>query len=76
MRTLDKLKARPHVAHVDDERGIGNSLLITLAAGYCFTAEPGCGVRGYDTVKDAEEESRASGVYRVPAASATPDPAH
>lgn len=70
MKTLDRIKARPHVAFVDDERSMGNSLIVTLADGYCFSAEPGCGVRGYDTVKDAEAETRASNVYLVPVAPA------
>lgn len=64
MKTLDLIRSRPHVAFVDDERNIGNSLIVTLAKGYYFKAEPGCGVRGYDTVKDAEMESRASEVYQ------------
>ncbi len=64
MKTLEKIKARPHVAFVDDERNIGNSLIVTLVKGYCFKAEPGCGVRGYDTVTEAERESRASEVYQ------------
>lgn len=64
MKTIEKIKARPHVAFVDDERSIGNSLIVTLVEGFCFKAEPGCGVRGYDTVTEAERESRAGEVYQ------------
>jgi len=37
----------------DDERGIGNSLIVTLKPGWEFADDPGCGTMGFDTVKDA-----------------------
>ena len=50
-KTLDKIKAnRPWIAHIDDERSLGNSIIVTLATGYEFADDPGCGVQGYDTV--------------------------
>ena len=50
-KTLDKLKAnRPWITHIDDERSLGNSIIVTLATGYEFADDPGCGVQGYDTV--------------------------
>ncbi len=55
MKTLDELRALPHVMHVDDERKIGNSLIVTLKEGWYFVNEPGCGVRGFDTVADAKK---------------------
>lgn len=73
MKTLDLIRSRPHVAFVDDERNIGNSLIVTLGDGYCFKAEPGCGTRGYDTVTEAERESRASEVYQLFEFAASPN---
>ena len=50
-KTLDKIKAnRPWINHIDDERSLGNSIIVTLATGYEFANDPGCGVQGYDTV--------------------------
>ena len=50
-KTLDKLRStRPWIAHIDDERSLGNSIIVTLATGYEFADDPGCGVQGYDTV--------------------------
>lgn len=60
--TLKKIRTRPHVAFVDDERELGNSIVVTLEAGYCFAADPGCGVRGFDTITEAEVGTRASQV--------------
>lgn len=64
-KTLERVRTRPHVAFVDDERSIGNSIIVTLAEGYCFKVEKGCGVRGYDTVKEVTDETRAVDVYKV-----------
>ena len=50
-KTLDKLKAnRPWINHIDDERSLGNSIIVTVATGYEFADDPGCGVQGYETV--------------------------
>jgi len=37
------------IEHWDDERGIGNSLIVTLVPGYRFS-EPGEHARGFDRV--------------------------
>jgi hypothetical protein len=50
--TLDRIRAMPEVAHVDDERDAGNGIIVTLRDGYEFAADPGCGVRGFDTVAE------------------------
>lgn len=42
----------PKVQHWDDERGIGNSLIVTLKKGWRFD-ERGEHVRGFDTVREA-----------------------
>ena len=53
MKTFTKLLAtRPWVAFIDDERHLDNSIIVTLANGYEFVDEKGCGVRGFDTVAE------------------------
>jgi hypothetical protein len=75
-KTLDRIRALPYVGFVDDERGIGNSIIVTLADGYEFVAEKGCGVRGFDTVQEAKAGCTTSSVQRTVAdASATEIPA-
>jgi len=53
---LDKLRADPRVETVDDERGIGNSIIVTLAPGWTLNAkDPHDGVFGGDTMKECRE---------------------
>lgn len=61
-KTLDLVRARPHVFAVDDERGDGNSIIVTLAEGFDFADDPGCGTIGVDTVRRAEEATRADNI--------------
>ena len=42
------------VEHWDDERALGNGIIITLAKGFYFSDD--CGVRGFDTPKQARAE--------------------
>lgn len=63
MKTLDQIRSRPHVAKVDDERSIGNSIIVTLKEGYYFKADPGCGVMGFDTAREAADGTRSAEVY-------------
>ena len=54
-KTLDKILAtRPWVRYIDDERGDGNSIIVTLANGWYFADEHDCGVRGCDTVREVQ----------------------
>jgi hypothetical protein len=50
------------ILHWDDERSIGNSLIVTLAGGWKFSADPLSNehVRGFDTVKEAMAEVRSA----------------
>lgn len=51
--TLQLLKAHPRVELVDDERTIGNGVIVTLRAGYSFDPiDPENRVRGEDTVSE------------------------
>ena len=51
-RALERVAALPHVMNVDDERDIGNGIIVMLKDGYEFVADPGCGTRGFDTVAE------------------------
>ena len=44
---------RDRVAHWDDERSLGNSLIVSLKPGWQWPDEEGVHVRGFDTVKEA-----------------------
>ena len=48
------LETRPWVAHIDDERNDGNSIIVSLAKGWFFADEQDCGVRGFDTVAEVK----------------------
>lgn len=62
-KTLDHIKnTRPWVAHIDDERGDGSSIIVTLAEGYDFADDPGCGVKGFDTVVEVRDGTRKDDV--------------
>ena len=66
-KTLEAIRKLPHIAHVayvDDERGLGNSIIITLHDAWCFTEELGCGVRGFDTVAEARAGASKGSVYQ------------
>ena len=58
-------KSRSWVAHIDDERGEGNSIIVTLANGYDFADDPGCGVKGFDTVVEVRDGTRKSDVVKT-----------
>lgn len=66
-KTLDTVLASRHwIAHIDDERSQGNSIIVTLEKGWDFEDEKGCGVRGFDTVAKAKAGiSRHKVVQRV-----------
>lgn len=48
----------PSIEHWDDERGIGNGIIVTLRPGLFFYDD--CGVMGFDTVREAKREVRAA----------------
>lgn len=54
-KTIDTLLASRHwIAHIDDERSQGNSIIVTLEKGWDFEDEKGCGVRGFDAVAEVK----------------------
>lgn len=69
MKTLDRIQPRPYVEHVDDERALDNGVIVTLKPGYIFTADPGCGVRGFDTLSEALSGTARDAVQQSASAS-------
>ena len=62
-KTFQKiLDTRLWVAHIDDERGDGNSIIVTLDKDYVWDDERDCGVRGFDTIKDVEQGTRFANI--------------
>ena len=65
-KTIDKLLAtRLWVAHIDDERNQGNSIIVTLDNDYVFIDERNCGVRGFDTIKEVEQGTRFANIIHI-----------
>ena len=54
---VDKLSSLPAirnwVAFVDDERSIGNGIVVTLAHNYTYVVDSGCATRGFDSLAEA-----------------------
>lgn len=64
-KTFQKiLNTRPWVKYIDDERLEGNSIIVTLAMPYTFIDNPGCGVQGFDTVKEVLDATTKSQVNK------------
>ncbi len=65
LKTLQKIiDTRLWVRYIDDERGDGNSIIVTLDNEYDFADNPGCGVQGFDTVKEVEIATRWDNIKR------------
>ena len=63
-KAINKLIAsRPWIAHIDDEREIGNSIIVTLHEPYCFINDPTCGVRGFDTFAELRADTTKHDIY-------------
>jgi hypothetical protein len=64
MSALAKLRADKRVLHVDDERNIGNSIIVTMVDGRTLTpSDPHDGVFGADTASEAWQTLRRSVKY-------------
>lgn len=63
--TKDILSQRNYISHVDDERNIGNGIIVTLSENWYFHSDPGCGVRGFDTWREALDGCKKSEVYEI-----------
>lgn len=65
IKTLNNLMAqRNWIAHIDDERDIGNSIIVTLAKGWDFADEKGCGVKGFDAIAEVKAGTSKSQVVQ------------
>lgn len=58
------LDTRRWIAFIDDERSEGNSIIVTLAKGWDFADEPGCGVRGFDTIAEVKAATARANVHQ------------
>lgn len=47
------INTRSWIADVSDERAQGNNIIVTLKEGWFFNADPGCGTRGFATIREA-----------------------
>ena len=62
-KTLDQLPLiRSWIAYIDDERELGNSIIVTLEDRWFFADEPDCGVRGFDTVGEVRQQTARNAV--------------
>lgn len=52
---ITRLRKHPRVETVDDERGIGNGVIVTLKAGWTFDPRQDNRVAGEDTARKALE---------------------
>jgi hypothetical protein len=50
MASISNIRRHPRVAIVDDERGIGNGVIVTLKKGWTFSRGEDNRVRGEDSV--------------------------
>ena len=65
MKAISKLlDQRPWIAHIDDERDIDNSIIVTLKDGWFFADDQTCGVMGFDTIAEVKEQTKKSNVVQ------------
>lgn len=63
MRTIERIKGLPYVAHVDDEREHGNGLVVSLMEGWFFTDNPDCSIRTFKSVTEMAAFCRKTNVF-------------
>ena len=62
-KTLNAItETRRWIANIDDERNIDNGIIVTLAKGWEFLDDVGCGVRGFDTVAEVKSGTNSKAV--------------
>lgn len=59
----DLLSKRNWISHIDDERDLGNSIIVTLKKGWNFQDGDKEGVRGFDTLAEVKKSTIASNVF-------------
>ncbi len=60
---MDTKRLPGHIEFWDDERSIGNGIIVTLQLGFSFTLGEHEGVWGFDTVAEARRGSARKNVY-------------
>lgn len=65
-RTLANLQMHKRVEYIDDERAVGNSIIITLKQGWTFGDGPDNRVTGANNVADAWRVVLAAEPYEGP----------
>jgi hypothetical protein len=64
-KTIKKLlDSRSWIAHIDDERNLGNSIIVTLRDGWNFIDEKNCGVKGFDTISELQHGTNRKSVIQ------------
>jgi len=58
------ITSRPWIHFIDDEREIGNGIIVTLAKEWYFTNDIGCGVQGFDTISELKKGTNKKSVYQ------------
>lgn len=66
MTGIDRLRANPRVEYVDDERSMGNGIIITMKQGWSFDPWQDNRVIGADTVREAQEVVRRAQAFSGP----------
>jgi hypothetical protein len=65
MKTLETLAKNRKVEYIDDERNIGNGIIITLKYGFRWEEFDNATVRGFDTVTEARDAVRDAIPYQL-----------
>lgn len=58
-----KLRKLPAVNHVDSDGDTG--IIVTLHKPWEFESDPGCGVRGFDSMSEAYRETKQSAILTI-----------
>lgn len=66
MSTMALLRSHERVEIVDDERSMGNSIIVTLRQGWTFSPGEDNRVSGEDTVRDALAMVKAAHAFAGP----------
>ena len=61
---IKSVKLPKHIEAWDDEREVGNGVIVTLTRGWSFYSTEHLGVCGFDTVTEAREGTRKKNLYR------------
>lgn len=65
-KTLLHIQARMWVQGVDDERGLGNGVIVTLKDGWVFIVDPVSRVRRFNTMTEAKQGTSLTAVQQKP----------